>query len=498
MKKLNKRNTWMRFGSGVKWLERRGIVILGILLLVSTALWIGASDGTLLSRIRKALFYSLQFIVLGKDVEKVDNSFLRYGLYFFQFAIPLFASSAFFSTLFHARIVPFMKSKEVDGLNNHHVIIGYGAFGLALAKELVAHKKVVAIDLFDSLGLDEAYPIVLNHDALHIDIAKKANLQRAECLYLLLPCERDNLTILKNILDSNPLKKDTLNKELRIFVRTESVAMERLGVDWVGLKAFNSEKYDIRTLSPFDIVARGIVNTYAPDIYAPTDREGSVAQTIMVVGTSEAAKALVIRFARIGVFSPKGKLQVVWAGEDVEEAFRELKAFYPALDADYNSVNRWGDVDETSRAYFDSVLPPLKLTLLNIPAAESLRKQSIAVMGNTRWPSVIYVCHDSDIRNLLEARDLQVALSLDKEVTRTTENGKRQRLILAVQGKAVLEIADDADIPALKNLPYRIEEIPLDAMFAKTVLMTLPRVLMPFTHNARREMIKSGIGRNFF
>ncbi|TLU87429.1 MAG: hypothetical protein FDX21_00905 [Chlorobium sp.] len=469
MNKLSNPINWIRRGKWIKRLDNGGIVILGILLLGSTVLWMFSMDEAFLSRFRKSLYYSFQFITLGKDVDGVNDPCLRHALYVLQFAIPLFASGTFVSQLFRNRLVPFLKRVEVNALTNHHVIIGYGAFGQALAKKLVDKKRVdkknvVAIDLLDPFGLDDTNPIVLCHDALHTDIGKIANLQHAECLYLLLPEERDNQSILKNILASNSLKED-----LRIFVRTASGDMQRLCVDWVGLKGIHSQEFDIRALNPFDIVARGIVNTYAPDVYAPTDRVGPVAQTIMVVGTSEAAKALLVRFARIGVFSPKGKLHVVWAGDGVEDAFRQLKAVYPALGADFSSVNDWGGGDKTSREYFESVLPPIKLTLLNIPAAEAIRKQSIAVMDNTRWPSVIYVCHDSDIRNLVEARDLQAALCMDKEVIRTTGKGQQQRLILAVQGKADLGIAEDADLPALQNLPYRIKEISIDFMFAKTV-----------------------------
>ena len=464
MRKTSKLKRSIPWSKWIEGLDNLGIVILGILLLASTVLWMISMDEAFLSRCRKSLYYSLQFITLGKDVDGVNDPRLRHALYLLQFAIPLFASGTFISQLFRKRLVPFFKRVEVNALTNHHVIIGYGAFGQALAKELTHKNNVVAIDLLDPFGLDDANSIVLCHDALHTDIGEQANLKHAECLYLLLPGERDNQSILKNIFVSNSLKND-----LRIFVRTASGDMQRLCVDWVGLKGFHSKEFDIRALSPFDIVARGIVNTYAPDVYAPTDRVGPVAQTIMVIGTSDAAKELLVRFARIGVFSPKGKLHVVWAGEGVEEAFRELKAVYPALGADYSSVGDWGGGHETSREYFESVLPPIRLTLLNIPAAEAIRKQSIAVMDNTRWPSVIYVCHDSDIRNLAEARDLQVALCMDKEVIRTIGKGQTQRLILAVQGKADLGIAENADLPALQNLPYRIKEISIDSVFAKTV-----------------------------
>ena len=323
-------------------------------------------------------------------------------------------------------------------------------------------------------------PVILSYNALHPNIGKIANLEHAKCIYLLLPKERDNLSILENI--SGYLKNSS-----KVFIRTESSDMQRLLVDWVGLKALNQNtQLDIRSCNPIDIAARGIVNDYAPDIYAHTE-QGPISQIVMVTGTSEAAKAILLRFARIGIFSPKGKLLVIWAGEGVTKAFLELKAIYPALDTDYSVCESWGGRSEISQDYFDSVLPTINVCLLKSSAVHAVRDGSISETCGARWPSVIYVCHDSDIRNLAEARDLQAALGVHDELIGTIP----QRLILAVQSKSVVGIRNGNDIPVLKEIPYSIEEICLDSVFAKTVTDDLADDLAKGFHSvyAKRQKI---------
>ena len=461
---------WFRsFGLWIEWVEHHGLLILALLLTVTSGLWFFTLDGSVLSRIPRSLYYSLQFIWFNRDIDYAKGGLLRYGLVVTQFAIPLFAYFTFFSALFRDRIVPFLNAQEAGLQENHHVIIGYGAFGQALAKELGENgKRVVGIDLLGSPKIFETKPkssvkepILLRYDALHDPIVKIANMESAACVYLLLPKERDNLSILENITGN-------LKNNSQVFIRTETSDLQRLLADWVGIKAFRANPtLDIRSCSPIDIAARGIVNAYAPDIYTPTDTKGPIAQTVMVTGTSAAAKALVLRFARIGVYSPKGKLQLVWAGDGVGNAYSELVADYPALATNYHHRKTWGAPPGITQNYFDCVLPPIQVTFLDSPAAQAIRNGSITHICGTRYPAVIYVCHDSNIRNLAEARDLQAALC-SHELSIDIKD-ERQRLILAVQSRSLVSIGDDTDVPALKVLPYCIKEVCLDSLFAKTV-----------------------------
>jgi len=454
---------WQSVDKAVDWVERHGLYIIAGLLLFSTLLWFGALKGSVPSRLIHGFLYSLQFIVLNRRVDDVQDTLLRYGLYLPLFALPFFASLAFFGALFRDRLVPFLQSREVATLNDHHVIVGYGAFGQALATELGKNgHAVVAIDLPGSPAVQVADSILLRYDALHVPIVNKANMESAGCVYLLLPRERDNLSILEKI------TPQLQNKNVKIFLRTETNNLQRLIADWVGIKAFNPNTgLDIRPCSPIDIAARGIVNAYAPDLYAATDRDGPVAQTVMVTGASAVAKALVLRLARIGVFAPQGKLQLVWAGEGVNNAYAELAAIYPALETSFDRRKFWGAPADISQNYFDRVLPPIKIDILDAPAAHAIRGGALDLVCGARRPSVIYVCHESAVRNLAEARDLQAALCSHDALMDEKESW--QRLILAVQSPTVLGIGDAADVAVLNVLSYRIEEVSIDSVFANTV-----------------------------
>ncbi len=211
------------------------------------------------------------------------------------------------------------------------------------------------------------------------------------------------------------------------------------------------------------------MNQYSPDLYAPTDKTGTVSQVVMVIGTSEVAKALVLRFARIGIYSPKGKLKLIWVGEGVADALHELKTNYPALVTDYNEVGYWSHDGSTSEEHFNSLLPPLILSLVNEPFTQAIRNGKVPGIHEPVLPSVIYVCHNSDILNLVEARDLQAAMGKQATIFHKKDREKKKRLILAVQSKSVLGIAQDVHLPFLPALPYQIGEVSLDALFANTI-----------------------------
>jgi len=455
---------WIRASKGIDWINRYGVVVVGLFLLVATCLWMIALDGIWYIRLPKALSNA----VLSRDVDKNSHQLIQFGLYVTQVVIPVFASGTILTRLFNERIHPYLKRKKVNNSSAHHVIVGYGGFGQALARALFPGGRQHSpnqIVVLDKRQFEEPDLTVLMYDALQADIVGETNLHSARCVYLMLPDEQDNLALLDTV--RNP---EIGHMQLKVYIRTQSHAMRRLLMDRVGIGALNQKGLDVRSLNPYDIAARGIVNLYAPDLYAPTDRTGPVSQVVMVAGTSEMAKALVLRFARIGIYSPKGKLKLVWVGEGAAEALNELQRHYPALVADFREVGYWRPDRCTSEAYFNSVLPPLILSVIDDSVAEALRKG--ALYGTTEpvlSPAAIYVCHDSNILNLAEARDLQAAMGKEHANVHAAENNSRKRLILAVQSGSVLGIADDVHLPLLSSLPYRIEEVSLDELFAKTI-----------------------------
>ena len=123
------------------------------------------------------------------------------------------------------------------------------------------------------------------------------------------------------------------------------------------------------------------------------------------------------------------------------------------------------DVDDLP-AFFELQLPPIKVETIDAPAALSVRSGRIAELCDHQLPAAVYVCHDSDVSNAIEARDLQVALS--QRLPLPAQGGRTpQRLILAVQNHATLGIANT---PASGRLAYQIEEENLSTVLAKTMV----------------------------
>jgi len=136
-------------------------------------------------------------------------------------------------------------------------------------------------------------------------------------------------------------------------------------------------------------------------------------------------------------------------------ASNELQQHYPALVADFGEVEYWRADRCISEACFKSVLPPLLLSVLNGFVAEAIRKENLHGTGEPVLPSAIHVCHNSDVLNLAEARDLQTAMGKDHTIVHTAENNVSKRLILAIQSGSVLGITKDVHLPLLSSMPYQ-------------------------------------------
>lgn len=459
---------WLKIGSAFSWIEARWLRITATLLISSTLLWMLAlEDGSLCSKFLRGLFFSLQFIVLNKDLDPGINPLIFPALTLAQFALPFTASVALIGSLLRERIAPYWVRRAVSQLDGHHIVVGYGELGKCLTSALLARgNTVVAVDLSIQTMCETNRSFKLQHDARQPTLVGEANFAGATAIYLLLPDERDNLALLDTILvEGNRLKEQT-----KIHVRSHSRQLGRLFADWAGHKAGASHpRLDVRPFNPFDLTARGLVNKYSPDLFANIDRNGPITQTVMIVGTSAIAESMLLRLARIGIYSPKGKLRVIWAGDGVNDAFARLSLDYPALDPGAHPKNFWDDTPGAPPAEFlKLLLPPIEVVRINAPAALSVRSGDVSKMCGGQLPAAVYVCHDSDVRNGIEARDLQVFLSQRSSLG----SGKEppQRLILALQKHANLGIADLDNTPALKRLPYEIREESLDTLFAETLV----------------------------
>ena len=225
---------------------------------------------------------------------------------------------------------------------------------------------------------------------------------------------------------------------------------------------------DVRPINPYDVAARGIVNEYSPDLYAPTDRHGDVAQTIMIVGASEMAKALVLRFARIGIYSPKGKLRLIWAGKGVTGALGELVDHYPSLRPNAHPGQFWNRNSHFSSAFQQLVVTPLDIVTLDQPALHAVREGGVGGACVDQMPSVVYVCHNSDVQNAIDSRDLQAALCSCLPASGNAAGA--QRPILVIQNHAAIGIGQAQNMVPYSVLPYGIEEVRLDKLFADTVV----------------------------
>lgn len=440
--------------------------LLGLLCL-STLLWIYQLNHeqkvNILPAIANGAFYSLQFIVLNKELNTEIKGGMLFGLTFVQFALPLFASAVLLGGIFREQIRPvWIRRYAIGNLKAHHIVLGYGDLGKALASKLNnAMQHVVAIDLRESDRQEGELLFLLKGDARSPieQLFAGCQLQKASCLYLLLPDENENLRLLGRLNEFFETKQPA--ESLRIYLRTETHALGQVFTDWVGLAATHGQAcFDIRPVNPYDIVARDVVNTYSPDCYVPTDQNGPIAQTIMIVGTSRMAQSLLLRFARIGIYAPHGKLRILWVGDDVSTEAESLIADNPFLDAQRYPQVFWGADATTNPRFYKLNLPSVDLIPLQGRAESLMRSGTVLEQCEGQLPAAIYVCHDSDVRNIKEARDLQSVLGADFPPTT-----QPRRLILALQNQTTFKLRDET-----QWMRYEIKEESIDQNFASTLV----------------------------
>ncbi|MBP8141744.1 MAG: NAD-binding protein, partial [Acidovorax sp.] len=274
---------WLKIGRAFSWIDSRWLRITIILLAASTMLWMYVlGEGNFASKFFRGLFFSLQFIVLNKDIDPGIDPLPFSALTFAQFALPFTASVALIGSLFQERMMPYWVRRAVAQLDGHHVIIGYGELGKRLASELIdAGSTVLAVDLSAQTARMAERFFVLQHNAMQPTLMGEANFGRAVAIYLLLPNERDNLALLDAVVaDVNELQKSP-----KIHVRYQSRHLGQMLADLAGHKAGAARSsLDIRPFNPFDLAARGLINSFAPDHYGDIDRAGPITQTVMIVG----------------------------------------------------------------------------------------------------------------------------------------------------------------------------------------------------------------------
>jgi len=421
------------------------------------------------------LFASLQFIVLNKDLPQTLSlsptgaaDWLTWGLYAMLLLMPLVAAFSAISALFGEQILAAMLRRGISRYKDHCVIFGVGGIGKAIAKTMQERNlPVAAVDrqgddrLEDFIG-DQAgnhfLPMVLamelgaNGDEQR-RLLQELGCNRANRIVLALPDQNVNLRLLHDL--------QQCSTKSVIHVRTSSESLYRLFSDWIGMDVCKG--LDVRPFNPYHIVARGIVNLYAPDLYVQTDRDGDISNTIMIVGASELAVALLLRFARVGIYSPHGRLKILWVGKGTAQAFTHVVQQYPALAPNPSPCIWQTDLTDIEAS---------QQKLIHSPEIELVDDNPVEyIAGNKIEPAAIYVCLKDEIDGLLIARDIQAMLG-----GRNMPQEHKQRLILVATSGELAQLRTTTGLTSLTDKDvidftrYKIEQLAIDKFFAETLL----------------------------
>jgi hypothetical protein len=245
---------------------------------------------------------------------------------------------------------------RVRFLNDHVVVCGLGARGLALAKgfnEMARH--VVAIEKEDDArGIGECREegiIVLIGDATDRAMLRKARAGKARYLVAVGPDDGVNAEVAADL-------PELLNRRgrspLTAFVHMTDPAL--CGLLRRGAKASPGERsYELEFFSVYEIAAHALVSEYVP--MAREDGTAQVPGRIVVVGVGHMGEALVLHASKAW-HAVRGrseqKLRVTIVDDEAERKWASLLERYPQLAASCDLLHEEMNIKEAkfSRARF--------------------------------------------------------------------------------------------------------------------------------------------------
>ncbi|MEL4308140.1 potassium channel family protein [Joostella sp. CR20] len=130
--------------------------------------------------------------------------------------------------------------KQIDNLNNHIIICGYGRNGMQAAKKLKAYRKPFVVieqdeEIAEKYG-DEALFVVGN--ANEDETLQAAGIAKAQCLISALPNDADNLFVVlssrqlnKEIVIISRASQETSLKKLKLAGANKTIMPDKIGGD---------------------------------------------------------------------------------------------------------------------------------------------------------------------------------------------------------------------------------------------------------------------------
>lgn len=388
------------------WLHRYWFWIIVWMTIISTVVWSLHYHTQGLNGVQaslKGVFSALQFLVLNKELDDSLLPWQWWTLSATQLLTPLFASLALLSAIFREHLEPIWLQLEMTSLeqDSFWLVVGSQTMSASLIPSLLSTQcKVIALDAPDITLSQRTGTWHLQRDLQSPQVFKDLPIHRARGVVLALDDEELNLKLLQQL--QVQMEQLTTKAALLVHCRVQTHALLQLFMDQPGLSICNHQLLDVRPLHVPMLCARALTQL-AASFTSPQ-------RGIAIVGTSELARSLIVRFARIGIHSPDQPLQMQWIGKDCSQALQQLASSYPAL----RSALR-----PTAEKPTRLELPHLQLVICD--GDVNTWKEQLKV-SSTLWPDMIYVAHESSSHNMLDARTLQIYGGLlddsDKPCTR--------------------------------------------------------------------------------
>ena len=225
----------------------RGLLVFGFVCSLSTVGYWLAGWGWLDSLYMVVITI---FSVGYEEVHDVSNPWLRVFtilVIVFGYAAVIYVIGGFAQMLVDGDFRHMLRvrkmAKEINGLQNHVIICGYGRMGRTLAEQLAnRHRKLIVIEREESVVADaaDAGHLALHGDAIDEDILRAAGVERAATLATVLSNDAANVYITITARDLNPTlqilargeQASTVSKLRRVganhVVLTTSIGADRL------------------------------------------------------------------------------------------------------------------------------------------------------------------------------------------------------------------------------------------------------------------------------
>lgn len=277
-----------------------------------------------------SFYNTLQLYVLE------SGSFLDYlpiELNIARFSAPLISLAAIIITFLQIFNKQWERFK-ISFFRNHIIVIGYGAIGKNITKDLLAKKKkIIVIEVgieIDRKGILKTKKCkFIDADASEKNVLKRARIIQAETIYLLNDNDTTQITICLQIYNLLKEGKRKNNYPLTCIMHLDKQDLMSTLKNYKLVQNIK-DKFILKVFNVHEASARDLFEVYPPDRNG-IHLNSKLAVQLLIFGFGSAGEALALQLASTGHYINGKKPRIVLFDDQAEIKWKEFLNRYPTF-----------------------------------------------------------------------------------------------------------------------------------------------------------------------